>query len=38
MTGYKFKFEKILSLRNKEEEQAENKYLHLKKELNAHLG
>lgn len=34
MTGYKFKFEKILSLRNKEEEQAENKYLHLKKELN----
>lgn len=33
MVGYKFKFEKILSLRSKEEEQAENNYLSLKKEL-----
>ncbi len=33
MAKYKFKFEKILSLRNKEEEQAENSYLNLKKEL-----
>src|SRR6056297_556815 len=33
MAKYNFKFDKILSLRNKEEEQAENNYLKLKKEL-----
>lgn len=33
MAKYKFKFDKILSLRNKEEEQAENNYLNFKKEL-----
>lgn len=34
MKGYKFKFEKILNLRNRQEEQEEDKYLLLKKELN----
>ncbi|RCW53363.1 MULTISPECIES: flagellar export protein FliJ [Halanaerobium] len=35
MKGYKFKFEKILNLRIRQEEQEEDKYLILKKELNA---
>lgn len=34
MKGYKFKFEKILNLRIRQEEQEEDKYLLLKKELN----
>ena len=34
MKGYKFKFEKILNLRYRQEEQEEDKYLLLKKELN----
>ncbi len=34
MNGYKFKFEKILNLRIRQEEQEEDKYLFLKKELN----
>lgn len=34
MKGYKFKFEKILNLRIRQEEQEEDKYLFLKKELN----
>jgi flagellar export protein FliJ len=34
MNGYKFKFEKILNLRIRQEEQKEDKYLLLKKELN----
>ena len=34
MNGYKFKFEKILNLRIRQEEQEEDKYLLLKKELN----
>lgn len=34
MKGYKFKFEKILNLRVRQEEQEEDKYLLLKKELN----
>lgn len=33
MAKHNFKFDRILSLRSKEEEQAENKYLKLKKEL-----
>ncbi|MFW5885803.1 MAG: flagellar export protein FliJ [Halanaerobium sp.] len=34
MKGYKFKFEKILNLRIRQEEQEEDRYLLLKKELN----
>ncbi|MFW5719039.1 MAG: flagellar export protein FliJ [Halanaerobium sp.] len=34
MKKYKFKFEKILNLRTRQEEQEEDKYLLLKKELN----
>ncbi|MFP4021442.1 MAG: flagellar export protein FliJ [Halanaerobium sp.] len=34
MKKYKFKFEKILNLRKRQEEQEEDKYLLLKKELN----
>jgi len=34
MKGYEFKFEKILNLRIRQEEQEEDKYLLLKKELN----
>lgn len=34
MKGYKFKFEKILNLRIRQEEQEEDRYLFLKKELN----
>ena len=34
MKGYQFKFEKILNLRVRQEEQEEDKYLLLKKELN----
>ena len=34
MQGYKFKFEKILNLRIRQEEQEEDRYLLLKKELN----
>lgn len=34
MKGYKFKFEKILNLRLRQEEKEEDRYLILKKELN----
>ena len=34
MNGYKFKFEKILNLRMRQEEKEEDRYLLLKKELN----